>query len=561
MPACQTAAVASEPNVSDIAVGAGAASRGGGAAAAGLGVGLGANLADLAKAAAERGPDHLALLDPGRGLELTWSRVNAGIDAEVARLRGAGVRPGDRVLVRLPNGVPFCLALLGAVRAGAIAVPVSPSGTERELSAIVADCRPAVLVAEPGDAPVAGVVASAGVGRVVGPPEADATAEAGADSSPAGAGEDIAVLGYTSGTTGAPRGVRLSHRALLANRAQVGSLRPAPVSPADRVLLQLPLFHLFGLGAGLLQVCWAGACGVLVERGDPEAVVDVVRVERVTVLAGVPSLYRAMLGLTAERLRDGLVTVRLCTSGGAPLAPDLPPAFAEASGLELYEGYGLTETGPVLTSTLVGGRGKPGSVGRPLPGGAGVAGVELRLVDAGEREAGNDLDADDDELDWDGGQPDTGLVAVRGPNLFSGYWPDGAGGPDADGWFVTSDVGYVDADGDLHLVDRASDLVIVNGFNVYPHEVEQVLGEHPAVAEAAVVGVPDPAAGEAVKAVLVLRAGATLTQDEVRAHCATRLARFKVPTIVEFVDRLPHSATGKITRMVLRSAGASEEQP
>jgi long-chain acyl-CoA synthetase len=551
--------MASEPNVSDNASGAGAASGGGGAAGPGVGLGANlANLADLVTAAAERGPDHPALLDPAHGVALNWSRVHAGIDAEVARLRGVGVRPGDRVLVRLPNGVPFCLALLGAVRAGAIAVPVSGSGTERELAAIVADCAPAALVAAPGDAAVAGV--APGGAPVLGPPEVDATTEAGADVSPAGAGEDIAVLGYTSGTTGVPRGVRLSHRALLANRAQVGSLRPTPVNPADRVLLQLPLFHLFGLGAGLLQVCWAGATGVLVERADPRAVVDVVHAERVTVLAGVPSLYRAMLALPAQRLRDGLVTVRLCTAGGAPLAPDLPPAFAEAAGLELYEGYGLTETGPVLTSTLVGGRSKPGSVGRPLPGGAGVEGVDLRLVDA--RESGEDTEdgLDEDEVDWDGGQPDTGLVAVRGPNLFSGYWPDGAGGPDAEGWFVTSDVGYLDADGDLHLVDRASDLVIVNGFNVYPHEVERALDEHPAVAEAAVVGVPDATTGEAVKAVLVLRPGAALTEDEVRAHCETRLARFKVPTIVEFADRLPHSATGKITRIALRSEGGGEER-
>jgi long-chain acyl-CoA synthetase len=158
----------------------------------------------------------------------------------------------------------------------------------------------------------------------------------------------------------------------------------------------------------------------------------------------------------------------------------------------------------------------------------------------------------DDDLDED--EPhDAGLVSVRGPNLFSGYWPDGAGGPDADGWFRTADVGFIDADGDLHLVDRAVDLVIVNGFNVYPREVERVLTEHPAIAEAAVVGVPDQRTGEAVKAVLVLRAGATLTAGEVRVHCAASLARFKVPSAVEFVDRLPHSATGKITRFALRS--------
>ncbi|WP_028926143.1 AMP-binding protein [Pseudonocardia acaciae] len=509
---------------------------------------LGGNLVDLVAAAAERGPDHPALVDPGRGVALSWSHVQAAADAEVARLRAAGVRPGERVLVRLAHGVPFCLALFGAVRAGAVAVPIGAGAPARELAAIVADCAPSVLVAEPGDAAVAEV---AGGARVLGPPALDASAAAGADVSPAGAGEDIAVLGYTSGTTGVPRGVRLSHRALLANRAQIARLRPAPVSPADRVLLQLPLFHLFGLGAGLLQVCWSGATGVLVSGADPVELIDVIRAERVTVLAGVPSLYRSMLRLPAERLREELVTVRLCTTGGAPLAPELPTEFAEATGLELYEGYGLTETGPVLTSTLVGGRSKPGSVGRPLPGGSEVAGVELRLVDTDGSEDPDDEDSGDDE-DWDTGQPDTGLVSVRGPNLFSGYWPDGAGGPDADGWFRTSDVGYLDADGDLHLVDRASDLVIVNGFNVYPHEVEQVLEEHPSVAEAAVIGIADPATGEAVKAVLVPRAGATLTEDEVRAHCAARLARFKVPSVVEFADVLPHSATGKITRVALR---------
>jgi long-chain acyl-CoA synthetase len=236
----------------------------------------------------------------------------------------------------------------------------------------------------------------------------------------------------------------------------------------------------------------------------------------------------------------------------------------------------------VLTSTLVGGRAKPGSVGRPLPGGPGVPGVQLRLVDAAPdsggpgapagsdvpaasgASAGSDaaaLDGDPHDVwgdpdDPDDHGPDTGLVAVRGPNLFSGYWPDGEGGPDADGWFRTCDVGFVDADGDLHLVDRAGDLVIVNGFNVYPHEVERVLGELPEVAEAAVVGVPDPRTGETVKAVLVLRKGAGLTAEltleRVREHCATRLARFKIPTVVEFAERLPHSATGKITRLALR---------
>jgi long-chain acyl-CoA synthetase len=532
---------------------------------------LAGNVSDLVEAAARRGPDHPALVEPGGGPTLTWGRLRAAMSAEAARLVGEGVASGDRVLVRLGQGIPFCVTLLGALRAGAIAVPVGPHLTAHELALITADCRPALLVADPGDRAVAALDPAP---RVLPPPHprpgpAPAGSAAGAS---VGGGEDIAVLGYTSGTTGVPRGVRLSHRALLANRAQTALLRPVPVSPADRVLLHLPLFHIYGLGAGLLQVCWAGATGVLVDRVEPADVVETIRAERITVVAGVPSMYRSILELAGRDaadggrgLREALVTVRLCTTGGAPMAGDLLREFQAASGLDVFEGYGLTEAGPVLTSALVGGRAKAGSVGRPLPGGPGVPGVQLRLVDAradptaparSGAPAGSASEPQDLWDDHEDDGPDTGLVAVRGPNLFSGYWPDGEGGPDADGWFRTCDVGFVDADGDLYLVDRAGDLVIVNGFNVYPHEVERVLGELPEVAEAAVVGVPDPRTGETVKAVLVLRPGAALTAERVREHCVTRLARFKIPTVVEFAERLPRSATGKITRLALR-----EERP
>ncbi len=526
------------------------------------------NLVDLVAAAARRGPDHPAFVEPAQGLALSWSATAATVDAEAARLVAAGVRPGDRVLVRLRQGIPLCIALLGGLRADAVVVPVGTQSTERELGVIAADCAPVVIVAEDGDPAVA---ALAGAGAVLGPPRppagsptagsagpgAPGTVREGVLAVPTRGGEDIALLGYTSGTTGRPRGVRLSHRALLANRAQTGALRPNPISPADRVLLHLPLFHIYGLGAGLLQVCWAGATGVLVDRVEPEDVLAAVHRERVTVVAGVPSMFRALLEVPRERLRAGLDTVRLCTAGGAPLSRELLARFREETGLELFEGYGMTETGPVLTSTLVAGRAKPGSVGRPLPG------IELRLVDPstgqpldgpGEPAAGHEWDdGDDDEPGSDGDGHDTGLVSVRGENLFSGYWPDGADGPDDEGWFRTCDVGYLDADGDLYLVDRAGDLIIVNGFNVYPREVEQVLGGHPSVAEAAVVGVPDQRTGEAVMAVLVLAPGAELTAEQVREHCAAGLARYKVPTVVEIVDRLPRSATGKITRGELRA--------
>jgi len=354
-----------------------------------------------------------------------------------------------------------------------------------------------------------------------------------------GAGEDIALLVYASGTTGVPRGIQLSHRALLANRAQTAALRPAPVTPVDRVLLSLPLFHIFGLAAGFLQVCWVGATAVLAEQLEPEQVADVLVAQRVSALAGVPTMYRALLDLPAERLRTATANVRLCTSGGAPLPPEWLGEFHKATGLAIVEGYGLTEAGPVVTTNPLGAPPKPGSVGRALPG------VDLRLVDAD----GRPLEPEDEDEELDDG--DTGLVAVRGPNLFSGYWPDGAGGPDADGWFRTADVGFLDADGDLHLVERSSDVVIVNGFNVYPREVEQVLLAIEGVTEAAVVGQRDERAGEVVKAVLVTDPAAGVDEAAVRAFCAQRLARFKVPAVIVFVRELPRTPTGKIARRQL----------
>lgn len=359
------------------------------------------------------------------------------------------------------------------------------------------------------------------------------------------------MLVYTSGTSGRPRGVMLSHRALLANLEQCAALRPAPMTAADRVLLALPLFHSYGLGPGLLQVANCAATGVLAERFDAEEALETVHRYRVTVVAGVPPMYLAWLLLPPELLADRLRTVRLFSSGAAPLDPAVLAGIRAATGLAVFEGYGLTETGPVLTSTMVSGVAKPGSVGKPLPGvpSRGVGPVELRLVDAG----GRPLPTDEDDEDAGG----TGIVAVRGPNLFSGYWPDGAFGPAelpglGPGWIRTGDVGYLDADGDLRLVDRVDDLIIVNGFNVYPREVEDVLLEHPAVREAAAIGVPHGRSGEAVRAVLVPAEGMRPSAEEIVEHCAARLARFKVPVEVALVDSLPRLPTGKLARRMLR---------
>jgi long-chain acyl-CoA synthetase len=603
------------------------------------------HLADLVAAAAARHPDHPALLDaistsdvsgsdvPASGAHaLTWGEFDAAGSAEARRLVAAGVAAGDRVVIRASGGAVLAVAVLGALRAGAVAVPLGRgdaaagrAGSSAGSNQVLADCTPRVIVdtaAGGADDAAAGRVNGAAAGRaegsgpvaVLGPPDLDARAE----PFPAiGGGEDLALLLYTSGS---PRGVCLSHRALLANRAQAAALRPAPITPVDRVLLTQPLFHALGLAAGLFQIWWAGATAVLPGPGRPDAewLVDAVGRYRVSGLAAGPSTYGALLELPAERLRGGLAGLRLCTCGGAPLPATWAAAFREATGLRIVEGYGLTEAGPVVTSTPIDGVARAGSVGRPLPG------VELRLVDKEGRplEAGAGPGAServdrvaqvraaagraasevraaatrgvaevraaagraatevraavraagpvgdpvgdmlDDAHDVEGPVDparDTGLIAVRGPNLFSGYWPDRSGGPDADGWFRTPDLGFVDTSGELHLVDRSSDLVVVSGFTVYPHEVERVLAELDGVVEAAVVGVPDARTGQAVRAVVVRARGSDsreLDADDVRAHCRARLARFKEPTQVVFVDALPRTPAGRIVRRRLLDGDA-----
>ncbi|HEU5469815.1 MAG TPA: AMP-binding protein [Actinophytocola sp.] len=495
------------------------------------------NVADLVAEAAARVPDHTALLDDAAGHALTWRQIDDAANAFAATLLAAGVTAGDRVLVLLPGGVPFCVALFGVLRADAVVVPLSAEAPAPEVRRVLTDSGAGLVVG-----PVPEGVEATGI------PGPDLTAGVSvAPGAPARGGEDLAVLCYTSGTAGVPRGVMLSHRALLSNVEQCAALRPAPVNATDRVLLAVPLFHLYGLGPGLFQVAAAGATAVLMDRFATETALELCERHRITAMVGVPPMYQAFAGVGSERLAVALASMRLLTSGAAPLPAPVLGAIRQTTGLNVYEGYGLTETGPVLTSTLVGGYAKAGSVGRPIPG------VELRLVDSDGVPLVAIDDPDEPLVELDEGEvSETGLVSVRGANLFSGYWPDGAHGPDDEGWFRTGDVGYLDADGDLHLVDRANDLIIVNGFNVYPHEVERVLLELAGVAESAAVGVPDERSGERVKVVVALVPGAALTEEAVREHCAQRLAKFKVPGVVEFVDALPHSVTGKLRRASLR---------
>ena len=348
--------------------------------------------------------------------------------------------------------------------------------------------------------------------------------------------DDIAVLMFTSGTAGAPKAAMLSHGNLLANLSQAGA---ASVSRSEDVALGvLPLFHIFGLNVVLGATLQAGGRIVLVERFDPASAVESVARWGVTTIAGPPNMWAALASVGAslgDDLHEQFRTVRVAVSGAAALPDPIRRRVKETLGLDLAEGYGLTETAPTVTSsTSV--EPRAGSIGRPAPG------VEIRLVD-------------DRGADVEPGDP--GEVWVRGPNVFRGYWND----PEAtaaaltpDGWLRTGDVALEDDDGYLYLVDRIKDLIIVSGFNVYPAEVEAVLLEHPGVAAAAVIGVAHPHTGEAVKAYVVPSAAESIEEDDVINFCTSMLARYKCPSKVEFVDRLPEGVSGKVVRRELRAS-------
>lgn len=514
------------------------------------------NLADLLRRSASEHPDKIAVVDDDR--RVTWAELDSLADAVATGFAAMGLRAGHRVAIALGNSVEFIGCYLGAVRAGLVAVPLNPTSTPGELSRVLANSGARACVADPLtlDAVRAAVAdhaqaASSGTAADAVPPQVrvvvvggePAADEVGFDALTAASSqvvsprdpEALAVLLYTSGTSGRPRAAMLSHRALIANVVQASRTDPAPITGDDVVLGVLPLFHVYGLNAVLGQVLLQGATLVLGKRFDADETLRLIGAEAVTVVPVAPPVIVAWE--RRDDIGDRLSSVRTLLSGAAPLAEDLVRSFEERTGLVVEQGYGLTEAAPIVTSTVGTPVHKPGSAGRAVPG------VELRVVD----ESGADVGADD-----------PGEILVRGANLFSGYWPDGDEAPDDDGWLSTGDIGFLDTDGDLFMVDRLKELVIVSGFNVYPSEIEDVIAEVHEVRECAVIGVPDDRTGEAVVAYVVPIEGADDEQlgAAVRAHCEQRVARFKVPSAVQVVAELPHSATGKVAKGRLRASEA-----
>ncbi len=363
------------------------------------------------------------------------------------------------------------------------------------------------------------------------------------------------MLLYTSGTAGSPKGAMLTHRALLANQGQVAAVDPPIINPDDVVLLALPLFHIFGLNAGLVAVAYHGARGVLVEQFEPARTLDVIARHQVSVVAAVPQMYVAWS--SQPDLGDHLASLRVAVSGAAPLDAAVARRFLETTRHPIFEGYGLTETAPVR-GHRAGQPGTQGAVDRPTDPRRG--GEACRAPTAPRSPPSP---ATDHAVTWwttstttraGCRAPIPGEIVVRGANLFAGYWPDGAGGPDADGWWPTGDVAYADADGDLFLVDRLGELILVSGFNVYPHEVELVLTGAPGHRRGRRVrgAGPDHRRG-GDRPTLCAAEGGGSVHEELREHCERNLARFKCPKVIEFVAELPHSAIGKVRKATLRA--------
>jgi len=493
------------------------------------------NIADLVRESAAARPEHLALLT--RSQELTWAEVDRRVDRAARALTQAGLTKGSRVALMIGNRPEFAIAYFGVLRAGMVAVPLNTGYTAAEVTRLCADAEVEILLYDTASTKVGASVAKRAQGTAVLTIDSEegaalvgeGPAGRGKFTPPRTTGKDLAVLMYTSGSEGQPKGAMLSHGAMLANINALAKIkRPAAMEPDDRLLLVLPMFHIYGLNAGLGLVAKVGATCVLLDRFESRSSLRAIRELGVTNVAGAPPMFVAW---SAEgSLRESMDGVRLLVSGASALPPDVFAQFRTITGKPIWEGYGLTECCPVVTSTLVSRRPKPGSVGRPL------SGIKVSLRDT----------AGDEVVEGDPGE-----LWVKAASLLSGYWPSGASGVDEDGWFHTGDVAIVDEDGDYRLVDRRRDLIIVSGFNVYPREVEAVIATHPAVAEVAVIGVPHPLTGESVKAVVVLAKGVP-EPDDLRAFSEARLARFKCPSIIEFAPKLPRAATGKITKGKLK---------
>ncbi len=494
-----------------------------------------ANLSSVFEQAADDHAGHPAVrMDD---LVLTYAGLRNAAGRVTSLLASFGIEPGDRVAIMLPNVPAFPIVFFGALGAGAVVVPMNPLLKSREVAYYLADSGAKVLFAWHAVAGEAAKGATETGTRVVEVDQPDlATLLAGRVPVAPNldrADDDDAVILYTSGTTGKPKGAELTHANLTRN-AELTAATLINAGPDDVVMGCLPLFHVFGLTCGLNATIIGGGTLTLLPRFDPGRALEIIGRDQVTIFEGVPTMYAAMLHHAARADADAS-SLRTCVSGGAAMPVAIMRGFEEAFGCMILEGYGLSETSPVASFNHPGKVRKPGSIGTP------VEGVEMRVVDAD-------------------GQPvpagEVGEIAIRGHNVMKGYWgkPDATAevmkgaGEVGGGWFLTGDLAKIDDDGYYFIVDRKKDLIIRGGYNVYPREIEEVLHEHPAVAEVAVIGIPHEELGEDVGAAVVLKPGETATPADLRAFARDRVAAYKYPRYIWLLPELPKGPTGKILR-------------
>jgi long-chain acyl-CoA synthetase len=487
------------------------------------------NLASmLTETVAEHGDRPALKLDD---TEIAYAVLDQGCAYVAGLLAGLGVGPGDRVGIVLPNVPYFPFAFFGALRLGAVVVPMNPLLKEREVGFHLKDSGAKVVLAWHQFASAVEPAAEAAGAECV-------LVEPGVIEQRLGKAEpvedvtdrddgDTALILYTSGTSGTPKGAQLTHRNLRA-ATDIG-VGLVDAGPETVTLGALPLFHVFGLTAGLNSCVRVGGCLTLLPRFDAAKALEIIERDAVTTFLGVPTMYAALLNDPGAGSAD-TSSLDLCVSGGAAMPVEILRGFEERFGAKVLEGYGLSETTAVASFNRPDRERKPGSIGQP------VGDFEMKAVDD-----------DGDEVP----QGEVGEIVLRGSAVMSGYWnrPDAtAEAFDEEGWFRTGDMARVDADGYFFIVDRKKELIIRGGFNVYPREIEEVLYEHPAVREAAVVGIPHASMGEEVGAAVALKEGAEATPDELRDHVKERVAAYKYPREVWFVEDLPKGPTGKILK-------------
>ncbi len=486
------------------------------------------NLAEILTEAANAEPERIALkLDD---LELNYASLDHASKLVAGLLRDRGIGPGDKVALMLPNVPYFPVTYYGILRAGATVVPMNVLNKAREVTFYLRDSEAKLLFgwhdfagegeAGAADADTEFIAVTPGefeqlLGGIE--PAGDLV-----DRDPA----DTAVILYTSGTTGTPKGAELTHANLLRNAE--ASIKLFDLDGNAVLLGALPLFHSFGQTCTMNAAVFGRATLTLIPRFDPIKALEIIQRDKVTVFEGVPTMYNAMLHAPGHENYD-TSTLVVCGSGGAAMPVELIRGFEEAFGCKVLEGYGLSETSPVASFNHPDKERKPGSIGTPIEG------VEMKVVDE-----------DDNEV----APGEVGEIVIRGHNVMKGYWhrPEATEEAMRGGWFHTGDMARVDADGYFFIVDRKKDLIIRGGFNVYPRELEEVLYEHPAVREAAVIGIPHPEYGEEVAAAVALKDGASATPEELRAFVKERVAAFKYPRHVWLVDDLPKGPTGKILK-------------